>query len=440
MTAVNAAPNAARAARFPFVPGSAPPPTIVGSEGVWLITDTGHRILDGGSGAVVTNVGHGRPEVIEAATRALSGVDYVLPLWATEHRIALVDELVEHWLPDGFERASFFSGGSESVDAAVRVARTFHVSNGEPDRWKVIGRDVSYHGSTLSGLSVGLHDRRRAGLEPLLADHPKSGWLDPGALAKVVEAEDPATVSCFIGEPISGASGGAMVPPEGYWTAVEEVCRANGILLVVDEVMTGLGRLGRRWGHEHFGTRPDIIVGGKGLSGGYAPMGGMYATSHITDTIAAAGNGLMYFTFSGADLGCAVSLEVLRIMRREGLVERAAEMGAVLRRRLDEALGDHPNVADIRGLGLLQGVELAAEGATGRPFPRPVDFAARVAIEALDRGLWVYPCGSGPVVDAVLVAPPFTIADDEIDIAVGVLADSITAAATSVDHTANDPH
>lgn len=422
-----------RADRFPFIAAATPPPVIERTEGVWLLRDDGTRILDAGSGAVVTNIGHGRPEVVEAATRALSRIDYVVPLWATESRVALVEELTGHWLPEGFGRASFFSGGSESVDAAVRTARMYHVSNGQPDRWKVVGRSVSYHGSTLSGLSVGLHDRRRDGLEPLLADHPKSAWLDPDALAKVIEQEGADTISCFIGEPISGASGGAMVPPDGYWSRIEEVCRANGVLLVVDEVMTGFGRLGRRWGHEHFGIRPDIIVGGKGLSGGYTPMGGMYATDLVTDTIAAAGNGLMYFTFSGTDLACAVSLEVLRIMRREGLVERAAGTGARLRRRLEETLGDHPNVGDVRGLGLLQGIELVADRGADRPFPRSADFAAAVAGAALQRGLWVYPCGSGPVVDALLIAPPFTISDDEIELLVGTLAESITAAAGAVD-------
>ena len=421
-----------RASRFPFVPPTAPPLTIARTEGLWLITDDGRRILDAGAGAVVTNVGHGRPEVVEAATRALTTIDYVVPLWATENRVALVEELVEHWLPEGFNRASFFSGGSESVDAAVRTARMYHVSAGQADRWKVVGRDVSYHGSTLSGLSVGLHDRRRTGLEPLLGDHPKSAWLDPDSLAKVIEQEGAETVSCFIGEPINGASGGAMVPPDGYWAKVEEVCRANGVLLVVDEVMTGLGRLGHNWGHEHFGIRPDIIVGGKGLSGGYAPMGGMYATDEITDTIAEAGNGLMYFTFSGADLACAISLEVLRIMRREALVARAAEMGAVLRRRLEEALGDHPNVADVRGLGLLQGIELVADRDTGRLFPRSAEFANAVVGQALERGLWVYPCGSGPVQDALLISPPYTIGTDEIDLIVTVLRESITAAADAV--------
>jgi adenosylmethionine-8-amino-7-oxononanoate aminotransferase len=421
-----------RASMFPFVPNRQPPIVIERTEDVWLVRDTGQRILDAGGGAVVTNIGHGRPEVVAAATEALSKIDYVLPLWATENRVALVEELTDHWLPEGFTQASFFSGGSESVDAAVRVARTHHVSVGRPNRWKVIGRDVSYHGSTLSGLSVGNHDRRRGGLEPLLRDHPKSDWLDPESLAKVVEREDPDTVSAFIAEPISGASGAAMVPPDGYWKTVEEVCRANNILIIVDEVMTGLGRTGRKWGHEHFDITPDIIVGGKGLSGGYGPMGGVYSTKTIVEPIAAAGNSLMYFTFSGADLGCAVSVKVLQIMRKENLVDRARRMGQLLRKRLDEELGGHPNVADIRGLGLLQGIQLTADRDTGTEFPRSVEFAGRVTEAALERGVWVYPCGSGPVADGLLLGPPYTITPEHVEIIVSTIKESITAAVASI--------
>lgn len=424
--------DAQRAARFPFVPQDAPPLVIERTEDVWLIRDTGDRILDAGGGAIVTNIGHGRADVVRTAAEALGQVDYVVPLWATENRVALVEELTEHWLPDGFTQASFFCGGSESVDAAVRLARTHHLSNGDHERWKVIGRDVSYHGSTLSGLSVGNHDRRRSGLEPMLRDHPKSDWLDAESLAKVIEREDPDTVSAFIAEPINGASGAAMVPPDGYWPAIEEACRANGVLLIVDEVMTGLGRTGLNWGHEHFGITPDIIVGGKGLSGGYAPMGGMYSTRAVVDPIAAAGNGLMYFTFSGADMGCAVSVKVLQIMREEGLVDRAAHMGALLRQRLDDELGDHQHVADIRGLGLMQGIELVKNRSSGESFARSDEFAQRVVMEAIDRGVWLYPCGSGPVVDGLLIGPPYTITEDHIETIVGVTADAITAAATSL--------
>lgn len=425
---VESAASSDRLARFPFVPPAAAPLMIDRAEDVWLITDTGRRILDAGGGAIVTTVGHGRSEVVEAAAAALGRVDYVVPLWATEERVALVEEMVDHWLPPEFTQATFFSGGSESVDAAVRLARMHHLSTGAPDRWKVIGRDVSYHGSTLSGLSVGSHDRRRHGLEPMLSDHPKSDWLDVESLAKIIEREDPNTVSAFIAEPISGASGAAKVPPPGYWTAIEDACRANGVLLIVDEVMTGFGRTGRTWGHEHFDITPDIIVGGKGLSGGYAPMGGMYTTRAIVDPIADAGRGLMYYTYGGSTVGCAVSVAVLQIMRHEGLVERAATMGERLRARLEDELGDHPNVADIRGLGLLQGVELVKNRETGEAFPRSVEFAQRVAMAAIERGVWVYPCGSGPVDDGLLFGPPYTLTDDHIDLIVTATKDAITAA------------
>lgn len=414
-----------RSAQFPLIPQQQPPVVIDGTDGVWLLRDNGDRILDAAGGAIVTNVGHRRPDVIAAATEALQRVNYVVPPFATEYRVALIEELIEHWLPDGFTRAAFFSGGSESVDAAVRMARTYHLANGDHDRWKVIGRDVSYHGSTLSGLSVGLHDRRRDGLQPLLADHPKSDWLDPDSVAKVIEREDPSTVSAFIGEPINGASGAAKVPPPGYWRAVEEACRANGVLLIVDEVMTGLGRTGKKWGFEHFDISPDIIVGCKGLSGGYAPMGGMYTRTEIADTLAAAGKSMMYYTYSGSDLGCAVSLKVLQILREEQLVQRAATMGALLRKRLDEELGDHPHVGDIRGLGLMQGIELVKDRDTGEPFPRSLDLAFKVAMEAVDRGVWFYPCGSGPVVDGILFGPPLTITEEHIELIVGVTKDAI---------------
>ncbi|MCP5025588.1 MAG: aspartate aminotransferase family protein [Actinomycetia bacterium] len=416
-----------RAARFPFVPGDTPL-VIERTEGVWLVTDSGQRILDAGGGAIVTNIGHGRPEIARVAADALGRIDYLVPLWATEARVSLVEELVDHWLPDGFTRCAFVSGGSESVDLAVRIARTHHLAAGRGSRWKTIGRDVAYHGSTLSGLSVGAHDRRRTGLEPMLTELPKSPWLDPDALAKVIEYEDPDTISAFIGEPITGAAGGAMVPPEGYWPAVEEVCRRHGILLIVDEVMTGLGRTGLNWGHQHFGFTPDLIVAGKGLSGGYAPMGGVYGTDEVVKPIAEAGKGMMYYTFAGQDLGCAISVEVLRIMRAEGLVARAATMGNLLRRRLDEELGDHPHVADIRGRGLMLGVELVADRNSGRPFPRSEEMASQVVAAAIERDLWVYPAGSGPIDDAILIGPPFTITEEHVELIVTGLRAAIDAA------------
>jgi adenosylmethionine-8-amino-7-oxononanoate aminotransferase len=404
-----------RAGRYPLIPGGEPL-TITGGDGCHLLTDDGRRILDAGGGAVVVNIGHGRPEVVEAATAALTGGGYVVPLWATEWRVRLVERLTSSWLPAGLERCLFTAGGSESVDTAMRLARQHHLSAGRPERWKVIGRSTSYHGATLATLAVGGHDRRRAAFGPLLLDLPKAEADDAEALAKVIESEGPESVAAFIGEPISGASGGGLVPPDDYWPRVREVCDAYGVLLIADEVMTGFGRTGRRFAIEHWDVTPDILVAGKGLGGGYVAIGGVFATNAVVEPIAAAGDSVMFFTFSATDLSCAIADRVLQILEDERLVERCAEVGEVLRTRLIAELGSHPNVRDVRGQGLMLGVELVRDRATGASWGGRL--APAVVAEALRRDLWVYPAGSAAVPDALLFGPPFTITDDDIEVAV----------------------
>lgn len=404
-------------ARYRFT-ATAPGPTIVRAEGVELVTDTGQRILDGASGAVVTNIGHGRGEVADAVAAALREVDYVVPTWPTPRRLALADALVERWLPDGFNHVFFAAGGSEANDSAIRLARFHHLSKGDERRYKVIGRAPSYHGSTLATLAAGGHTSRRAGYEPLLSEWPKAPWNDADALAAVIEAAGPDTVSAFIAEPVIGAAGGTLVAPPDYWARVEEVCREYGVLTIADEIMTGFGRTGKRWGHEHDPWTPDIVVAGKGLGGGYVPMSVLSAHDHVVDPITEAGRAVMFFTYSAHEASCAGALAVLGIMERENLVERAATMGEYLIGALHTAFDGHPCVAEVRGRGLMCGVELV--GLTS------VD----VVMEALGRGLWVYPGGSGaPVVDAVMVAPPFTVTEAEIDRLVTILAASIDAVA-----------
>jgi adenosylmethionine-8-amino-7-oxononanoate aminotransferase len=404
-------------------------PTIVRAEGVYLYTDDGRRLLDAAGGAIVANIGHGRPEIAVAAAAALTGTGYVLPLWATEWRVRLVERLRSAWLPEALTRCLFTAGGSESVDTAMRVARQHHLSAGRSERWKVIGRSISYHGATLATLAVANHDRRRAPYGPMLLDLPKVEPFDPDDLARVIEAEGPDTVSAFIAEPVSGSSGGALVPPAGYWPAVREVCDRYGVLLIADEVMTGFGRTGRRFAVEHWDVTPDILVAGKGLGGGYVAMGGVFATDAVVQPIAAAGDNVMFFTFSGTDLSCAIAERVLAIMEDEQLVERSAKMGDQLRRRLEERLGDHPHVADIRGLGLMQGVELVRDRATGASWAGRL--TPRVVAEALKRDLWIYPAGSAAVPDALMFGPPFTISDDEVDELVERTVQAIDAAAAA---------
>lgn len=398
-------------ARYAFLPGAPAYPTIVAGEGVFLIADDGRRILDAAAGAIVGNIGWGRKEVAQAAAAAME-TGYVVPLWPTPSRLALHDELVQHWLPDGFNHVFFTSGGSESTDSAIRLARAFQVAKGRTERWKVIGRHPSYHGMTTGTMAVASHSARQKGYEPLLLPFPKVPWDDPEQVLKVIEQEGPATIAGFIAEPITGAAGACLTASDEYWQVVTDACREHDILLIADEVMTGYGRTGLNFGHQHFPLVPDVIVGGKGLGGGYVPLGAVAASDRVADALR--GSGFMYFTFTGNDGACAAGVKVLEIMRSEQLVQRAATVGAHLGQRLRDEFGQHPAVADIRGRGMFYGLELNCS-------------RDAVVQAAMDRDMWVYPAGSGPVAEAVMVAPPFVITEAEIEQLVATLRASIDA-------------
>lgn len=406
--------------RFSFTSQPASVPTIVRAEGIELITADGRRIIDAAGGAVVNNVGHGRTEIADAVAAAMRQLDYVVPIWPTPNRLELVDVLVDRWLPDGFDHVFMAGGGSEANDTAVRLARMYHLVRGDERRHKVIGRVPSYHGSTLATLAIGGHAARRAGFEPLLQEYPKVPWNDADALAGAIEAADPNTVSAFIAEPVIGASGAALIAPTDYWTTVAEVCREYGVLTIADEVMTGFGRTGRRWGHDHDDWTPDVIVSAKGVGGGYVPLSLVSAGNHVVDPITEAGRNVMFFTYSGHDASCAGALVVLDILEREHLVDRAREQGELMLRMLTEAVAEHPNVIEVRGRGLMLGVELTGVS------------SAAVVEQALARDVWIYPGGSGPSVnDGLLFAPPLIVNDDQIERIVDITAESIAAAAAA---------
>jgi adenosylmethionine-8-amino-7-oxononanoate aminotransferase len=438
--------DAETARRTSFVPRKGANPFVIErSEGSYLITPDGRRVLDAAGGAIVMNIGHGRSEVAEVAARSLKDLTYVVPTFATESRSRLVERLTSRWLPPGLNRVTFTSGGSESVDAAIRLARVHHLSAGRPERWKIIGRELSYHGVTLSALAAGGHAQRRAAFEPLLLDFPKApshycltcslGRTTPDCreeaadkLEEVIQREGADTVAAFIAEPVVGSAAGAVVPPDGYWPRVAEICRKYGVLLIADEVMTGFGRTGRKFGVDHWNVVPDIMVGGKGLAGGYAPMGGVYATEEVVAPLVERGEDLMFYTFTGHPSACAVADKVLEILEREDLVARAAEMGELLKARLSR-LAEHPNVAEVRGLGLLQAVELVQDKDTLERFPPSARFVHRVVAEGIRRGVFFYPGGSGEAQDVIMLGPPFIVTESEIDMLAGVLEESIDAAA-----------
>lgn len=391
-------------ARYHFVPHSSGPygeiPTIVGGEGCWLICADGRRILDAAAGAIVGNIGWGRAEVADATREAMAHGAYSVPIWPSEQRLLLRDRLVERWLPADFTQVFFTSGGSESTDSALRLARSYQLGKGRPGRWKVVGRHPSYHGMTLGTVAVASHSTRQAGFEPLLLPFPKVPWNDPQAVVDIIEREDPSTIAGFIAEPITGAAGACLTASDEYWRAVTDICHRHDILLITDEVMCGYGRTGLTFGFQHFPFEPDVIVGGKGLGGGYVPMGAVASRADVAEVLANAG--FMYFTFTGNDAACAASVAVLDILEREGLVERAAKMGAVLGDRLHAELDQHPAVVEVRGRGMFYGIELRVP-------------QTAVVAEALSRDVWIYPAGSGPVPSAVMIAPPFVVTDDELE-------------------------
>jgi adenosylmethionine-8-amino-7-oxononanoate aminotransferase len=330
------------------------------------------------------------------------------------------------------------------MDAALRLVRQHFVSAGQPSRWKILGRELSYHGTTLATLAVGGHAKRRAGFEPLLLDLPKApacyclrcplGLRYPDCrvacadeVEGAIERAGPESVAAFVAEPIGGSTAGALVPPPEYWQRVAEICRRHGVLLVMDEVMTGFGRTGRRFAVEHFGITPDVLVGGKGLTGGYAPLGAVFASEAVVAPIAERGDDFMYYTYGAHPASCAAADRVLEILEREDLVRRAAQMGEKLRAAL-APLERHPHVAEVRGLGLLQAVELVRDRATLEPFPAAARLAQRVVVEGILRGVFFYPGGVDPARDVVCLGPPLVIEDAEIETIARVLAESIDAA------------
>jgi adenosylmethionine-8-amino-7-oxononanoate aminotransferase len=425
---------------FSFTPTLGAGLAIERAEGCWLVAAGGHRILDAAGGAIVANVGHGRREVGEAMARAATRTTYVVPPFATEERVRLAERLRTRWLPDGLTRVLFTSGGSESVDAAIRIARQHHVASGETSRWKVVGRELSYHGITLATLAAGGHAKRRKGFEPLLLDFPHAPACYPlrcgmctrrctlacaDALEELLLREGPETVAAFVAEPIGGSTAGALVPPDDYWPRVADICARHGVLLIADEVMCGFGRTGRRFGVEHFGVVPDLLVGGKGLAGGYAPIGAVFAKESVVEPIAAAGQEVMFYTFGAHPAACAAAEAVLEILEREQLVARAEKMGRVLREKLALRLERHPHVAEIRGKGLLQAVELVRDRASGEPFPAEMLLTGRVVATGIKNGAFFYPGGCDPARDVLCLGPPFTISEAELDHLVDVLERSI---------------
>ena len=424
--------------------------SIASAEGACLYTSEGQEIIDVAGGAIVCNVGHGRPRVADAVRRATLDCSYVVPPWLTPSRESLIETLRENWLPKSLTRAHFTSGGSESNESAIKLALHYQQAIGQTRRTKIIGRSISYHGTTLATASISGHPKRKAGLEsalpkfcevatpyplrcPLGRFHEDAGDYYASLLEEEIESQGPENVAAFLAEPITGTSGGAIVPPDEYWPKVREICDRYGVVLIMDEVMTGFGRTGNTFGYQHWPIEPDILVGGKGLAGGYAPLGGVFATEKIGSAIESAGFQVMFTTFGAHPAACAAATEVLDIMREEDLVESAKVKGEYLLNRLKDSLAQHPNLGEVRGKGLLVAVELVKDRETLELFPEEESVTNKIIGKGLEKGVFFYGGGTGTVRDLVCFGPTFTITEAQLDRVVDTFVDCVDEVTGSVD-------
>ena len=432
------------------------PPVAVRAEGSTIWDADGKAYLDAAGGAVVVGIGHGRQSVAKVMAEQAGRLSYAHgSAFTTEPLERYATALASH-LPVDDPAIYPVAGGSEAMETALKLARAYHLARGEADRWIVIARWGSYHGNTLGALDLsGRRPLRRpyeawlgrfrhvSAAYPYRAGEPGANALGDAAeltneLEQAIVAAGPGTVAAFVGEPIVGATLAAAVPPDGYWPAIAEVCRRNGVLLIADEVMTGFGRTGRWFGLDHWGVRPDLLVAAKGATSGYWPFGLVAASGSVRDTVLEAGPFIHGFTYSHHVVGAAVAAEVLRILEAEDLVAASATKGERLIALLQDRLADHPLVGEIRGRGLLVGLELVADRETRAPFPREDRVVERVVRAARDAGVLLYSgtgLADGTNGDAILLGPPLVVTDGEMDTMVerlGAAIDSVvpTAAAT----------
>ena len=435
-------------------------PAAVRGEGVYVWDAGGNKYLDLAGSAAVNLIGHGVAEIAAAMAEQAARLEFV-------HTSQFTTPVAEEYAPELLAFAGehfrggavyFTCGGSESVETALKLARQYQVEIGQGARHQILSRQQSYHGSTLGALSVSGNKRRRDMYLPMVRAFPhigmpycyrcafdctdgcrNCGQQYAAELEHAIESTNGAAAA-FLFEPVSGATLGAVVPPPGYLRSVTEICRRHGLLLIADEVMTGMGRTGRNFAVEHWDVAPDILVTAKGLSSGYAPLGAVIASQRVVEAIAAGSGAFLHgFTYNAHPISLAAGRAVLRYLRAKNLVaaadsDRSGTPAAQFKQGL-ETLAQEEAVGDVRGIGLLWGIEFVADKATKRPFPPASNFAGHVGAAAMKRGLLVYPMqGSvdGISGDHLLLAPPAIITPEQVSWSVGQLAASIWEAKSEV--------
>ena len=411
-------------------------PVAVRGEGLYVYDNTGKRYLDASGGAAVSCLGHGHPRIVAAIKRQLDQLAYAhTSFFTTEVAELLADHIIAH-APAGIERVYFNSGGSEGIEAALKLARQYFLEIGQPQRQHIIGRWQSYHGNTIGALAAGGNRWRRAPFEPLLPkfnhvsacysyrerrageSEDQYGLRVANELETEIERLGSGTVAAFIAETVVGATLGAVTAVPGYFRRVRDICDRHGVLLILDEVMCGMGRTGTLHACEQEGIAPDLMVIAKGLGGGYQPIGALLVAGRIFSALRE-GSGFFQHghTYMGHPVACAAALEVQHVIEEEDLLANVRRQGDNLHRALRQSFGEHAHVGDIRGRGLFQAVELVADAESKEPFDPALGIHARVKREAMARGLMCYPMGGtvdGQRGDHVLLAPPYIVDEEAV--------------------------
>ena len=410
-------------------------PRIVRGEGCYLYDADGRRYLDGCGGAFVANLGHGVGEIADAIAAQARRLGYVSGMTFTHESVEELATEIARLSPGDLELVYPLASGSEAVEAALKLARQYWVEDGQPRKHKILALSPAYHGNTLLALSASAREHYKTYFRGWLVDVARAPApypyrcechgvqpLCPTCSGEAVEAtllrEDPGTIAALLAEPVGGSSSGASTPAAGYWRRVRETCDRHGILLIADEILTGAGRTGTWSALEPYGIVPDLMTLGKGISGGYAPLSALVAPRRLVDVIALGSGALLHAqTFSHHPTACAAGVAAIRYLREHELIQRCAAQGPAFHGRLS-ALRDLPAVGDVRGRGLLAGIEFVADKTTRQPFPRSSRFAERFAAAALDVGLVVWPNvgqADGVNGDLAMLAPPFIITQDQMD-------------------------
>ncbi|MGH7301370.1 MAG: aspartate aminotransferase family protein [Candidatus Rokuibacteriota bacterium] len=426
------------------------PPVAVRGEGLYIVDAAGKRYLDASGGAAVSCLGHGHPAVVAAIREQAEALAYSHTSFFTSEPAEELGARLVADAPGGLTRVYFTSGGSEAVEAALKMARQYFVEIGQPQRRHVIARWQSYHGNTLGALSVGGNRARREVFAPLLLDvthiapcfayrfqrddesEAEYGRRAADELEAAIRRLGADTVAAFVAETVVGATAGAVPAVPGYFGRVREICARYGVLLILDEVMCGMGRTGTRHACEQEGIAPDLLVVAKGLGGGYQPIGAVLVSATVYDAFAKGSGRFQHgHTYLGHPVACAAALAVQKVIDAEGLLARVRERGARLAALLRERFGTHPHVGDVRGRGLFLAMELVRERASKEPFDPKRALHAAVKREAMTRGLLVYPMGGtidGERGDHVLLAPPFLVAEADLAAIVERLGEAMDAA------------